>query len=70
LEPNRKLFLEYLPFILHGALVGVGSLWLLLSTKLANIKKLKIWLSFEIMEVKGPKNYKKKLMMEKSCGFF
>jgi len=28
LKPNRKLFLTtYLPFILHGVLVGAGSLW-------------------------------------------
>ncbi len=27
LEPNRKLFPDRLPFILHGALVGAGSLW-------------------------------------------
>jgi hypothetical protein len=53
------LFLEYLPFILHGALVGVGSFWPLLSTKLANIKKLKTWMSYEILEVRGPKNLKK-----------
>jgi len=54
------LFPKYLPFILHGALVGVGSLWPLLSTKLANIKKLKKWMSYEILEVKGPKNLPKK----------
>jgi hypothetical protein len=40
--------------------VGVGSLWPLLSTKLANIKKLKKWMSYEILEVKGPKNLPKK----------
>jgi len=28
LEPNRKLFLDHLPSILHGTvLVGVASLW-------------------------------------------
>jgi len=27
LEPNRKLFPDHLPFILQGALVGAGSLW-------------------------------------------
>ncbi len=27
LEPNRKLFPDYLSFILPGALVGAGSLW-------------------------------------------
>jgi len=32
LEPNRKLFPDHLPSILHGAaLVGAGSLWPLLS---------------------------------------
>jgi hypothetical protein len=39
--------------------VGVGSLWPLLSTKLANIKKLEKWMSYEILEVKGPKNLQK-----------
>ncbi len=28
LELNRKLFLDHVPFILRGALVGAGSLWL------------------------------------------
>jgi len=28
LKPNRKLFPDYLSFILHGVLVGAGSLWL------------------------------------------
>jgi len=42
-----------------GALVGVGSLWPLLSTKLANMKKLKTWMSYKISEVTGPKNLKK-----------
>jgi hypothetical protein len=27
MEPNRKLFPHHLLFILHGALVGAGSLW-------------------------------------------
>jgi hypothetical protein len=27
LEPNRELFLNHLSFILHGALMGAGSLW-------------------------------------------
>jgi hypothetical protein len=27
LEPNRKLFPDHTPFILHGVLVGAGSLW-------------------------------------------
>jgi len=27
LEPNKKLFPDYLPFIFHGALVDAGSLW-------------------------------------------
>jgi len=27
LEPNRKLFPDHLSFILHGALMGAGSLW-------------------------------------------
>jgi hypothetical protein len=27
LKPNRKLFSDHLPSILHGALVGAGSLW-------------------------------------------
>jgi hypothetical protein len=27
LEPNRKLFSDHLSSILHGALVGAGSLW-------------------------------------------
>ncbi len=45
--------------------MGASSLWPLLSTKLANIKKLKTWISYEILEVKGPKNLKK----EKIAGF-
>jgi len=28
LKPNKKQFLDNLSFILHGALVGIGSLWL------------------------------------------
>jgi len=31
LEPNRKLFHDHSPSILHGALVGASSLWLLFS---------------------------------------
>jgi hypothetical protein len=27
LQPNREMFPNQLPFILHGALVGAGSLW-------------------------------------------
>jgi hypothetical protein len=27
LEPNRKLFLDHLPFILHGVLVGARSIY-------------------------------------------
>jgi hypothetical protein len=27
LKPNRKLLPDHLSFILHGALVGAGSLW-------------------------------------------
>jgi hypothetical protein len=27
LEPNRKLFPDHFPSILHGELVGAGSLW-------------------------------------------
>jgi hypothetical protein len=27
MEPNRKLFADHLPFILHRVLVGAGSLW-------------------------------------------
>jgi len=27
LKPNKKLFLDHLSFILHGALMGVGTLW-------------------------------------------
>jgi hypothetical protein len=27
LEPNGKLSSDHLPFILHGALASVGSLW-------------------------------------------
>jgi len=27
LEPNGKLSADHLPFILHGALAGAGSLW-------------------------------------------
>jgi len=27
LKPNRKLFPDHLPSILHGALVGAGALW-------------------------------------------
>jgi hypothetical protein len=28
MEPNKTLFPDHLPSILHGALVGAGSLWL------------------------------------------
>jgi len=28
LEPNRKLSPDHLPFILNGAMMGAGSLWL------------------------------------------
>ncbi len=51
--------------------MGVGSLWPLLSTKLANIKKLKTWMSYEILEMKVPKNLiKERIGDGKSCEFF
>jgi len=31
-KTNRKLFPDHLPFILHGVLVGAGSLWPLVIT--------------------------------------
>jgi hypothetical protein len=43
LEPNRKLFHDHLPSILHGALVGTGSLWCLFPLLLRTIVAPSLW---------------------------